>query len=110
MKKHKTVREFLKCAKTILVRKGWCQGKYAVTKSGAPTKTTSRDAAKFCMVGALRRCDGEQLSSMYIDARRLLTDAIPSSGIATFNDTAGRKKKEVLAMFDKAIKMAAAHD
>lgn len=107
--KHKTVKSFLKCAKTILVKKGWCQGEYAQNRHGDSRDVTDRSAAKFCMVGALKRCDGDGLSPMYFAARKVLTAQVPSGGSITgFNDAHGRKKAEVLAIFDDAIKASIA--
>lgn len=104
MKKHETAAEFLRCAKR-LVRKGWAQGRYAQSKSGRQVDVMSRSATKFCMIGAMLRCDGDAFmpSPLYMQARRTMAKVVPHSDVARYNDAAGRKKSEVLAMYDTAI-------
>lgn len=101
MKQHKTIAEFLRCAKS-LVKRGWIQGDYARTAGGRWSPVHEPQAAKFCMMGALRRCgDGTRL---YYKAVDKLSSVCPMGNIPEFNDYQGRKKSHVLAKFDEAIR------
>ena len=102
MKKHKTAAEVLACAKR-LIAKGWCQHRYAVNSKGREVDPQDESAAKFCMLGALEHCEpwGTNLFSAARGSLHQVTD-----GPARFNDEPGRKKKDVLAKYDEAIKLA----
>lgn len=106
MKTHKTVAEFLRCAKG-LIKRGWTQGRYAKSKAGRGVDVMSKSAAKFCMIGAMLRCDGDSLtpSRLYMKASDTLNSVVPGGRVAVFNDTA-KSKAEVLAKYDEAIRLA----
>lgn len=83
--------EILKKARAHLVKYGWRQGDYGV--EGGPC----------CAVGALS--GGAPYNS---EAHRLLMQAIKyeNDSLSTWNDAPGRTKRQVLAAFTKAIRLA----
>lgn len=112
-KKDITAVQFLRRMKAIL-RKGWVQDDYAVSARGKSVDVGSARAVKFCLLGAedrayheLRRhCCGPETVEK---AHRTIQKCLPPKtiGIVQFNDAKGRKKSEVLAVIDCAIKKAA---
>lgn len=81
----------------------WAQGDY---ERPGPCGT------RFCMLGAVYNVDG--YTDVGKEAANLLAKALCTplrrTEVVTFNDTAGRKHEEVLAAFDKAIKLAEKED
>lgn len=78
-----------------LVAKGWCQH-------------LGEDAyGNHCVMGAVGEVAGD--TDTHVKAYRALANAIPLTrmgfyqGVAEYNDAPGRKKAEILALFDKAI-------
>jgi hypothetical protein len=77
----------------------WAQGDY---ERPGPCGT------RFCMLGAVYG-----YTDVGKEAANLLARAVgpgDRTEVVTFNDTAGRKHEEVLAAFDKAIKLAEKED
>lgn len=102
-------------AARALIEVGWVQGMFAGAQLDAQGHVSDvnvmhGDATCFCMWGACRRvaCDIEmngRLDTVLALANELPDD--PKRGkcgkVAEFNDTEGRTKEEVLAVFDAAI-------
>lgn len=82
------------------IEKGWCQGVPAIDAYGNPVLPGAESACAFCILGALRRAGG---FTGAVDARNAIAELVPHGLVANWNDTAGRTKEEVLALFDKAI-------
>lgn len=71
---------------------GWCQ-------------LSMRQRGSVCMIGSLAIHEYDR----FVDAERLLLDAIrdlgyPQSSVAAFNDAPSRTKRDVLDVFDRAIR------
>jgi hypothetical protein len=82
--------------------KGWCQKAAAVDAEGNRVDTVSDEAVAWCMLGGMVECDYDT----WDPARNLLMEFLDGQYISQFNDTPGRTKEEVLAIFDKAIAAA----
>ena len=107
----KTPHQLLVDARRVIAEKGWCQGTIARDSKGECVYEDSAKAVSFCMVGAIQVAGGkgfDTFSRPGIRARGRLTQAITARygamRIERFNDTEGRTKEEVLAVFDAAIK------
>ena len=93
------------------VAAGWCQRAYARNASGRKCVMSSPAAARFCLVGAYLVRHGTRTENGKIS--RLLHRALPGSrpnhykDPVVWNDTRGRRKAEVLRVYDRAIKLAA---
>lgn len=107
MKKQPTVVDVLKRMKALL-RKGWTQKAEARTANGKEVPPESSTAVRFCLIGArervLRTCKFDHIG-MY-EVRRLLEQCTNGMGVEAYNDAKNRKKSEVLAVVDCAIKAA----
>lgn len=104
-------------AKTILVERGWCQGTYAM--GGTPeTKYSPTDprAERFCVIGATVRAEWEAYPEgvkmdrstvrhrVSVRLRQAVEEVSPDHPApATYNDTPGRTREEMVAVLDKAI-------
>lgn len=117
--------DLIRARALIAEPKNWCRGRTARTAGGAACSTASQQAARFCAMGALLRATGEAAAPItageYIPRRTTaagerLADALCHMGcryggvnsgvkVAYYNDMAGHAA--VLAMFDRAIAMAA---
>ena len=110
----KTIKEALTKARNLLVR-GWVQNSYVSTRY----TSSGREIACYCAAGAVNQA----ISSTSRSADRLrdrvfnrLAKKIDSTfnplyaagenRVIQWNDTEGRVKREVLALFDKAIAAA----
>lgn len=104
----------LKKARELLIKVGWGKGDETVyhyyDSSNKPPKLVG-----FCAIGALRKADGpgehdaELLLAQTIDPETDFSQLIPHSykvwqTIVYFNDETKRRKRDVLAKFDKTIK------
>lgn len=88
---------------------GWTQGCYARDKDGKRTQPTWPDAVRWCVLGACYSstepglfsgsCDTDARDALY----QALDDIGQKTGLATWNDLAGRTQEEVLALVDRAI-------
>jgi hypothetical protein len=99
--------DLLRDARRRLSKRGaWTRGEVARTRSGAPVIPNGESAVSWCALGALDASN----PSFHVrhQARGLLVRAMGGVLVSDFNDTAGRKKREVLAAFDKAIALACA--
>lgn len=107
MKKEPTVIDVLKRMRTLL-RKGWTQKTSARGRTGRPVKSESPRAVSFCLIGAESRAGHDLGFEQFNLTSFLLRSCTPDGDRVGFNDTDGRKKSEVLAVVDCAIKKAQA--
>jgi hypothetical protein len=100
-----TTKEVLIAARWILANVGWCQGAWFRNKRGTPT-IPSNQVGSACILGALQLVEADPFAR--IGAKELLLKFVPNEActLSGFNDTVGRTKKEVLTLFDRAIKKA----
>lgn len=106
-KKEPTEIDVLKRMKYLL-RRGWTQFTNARGKTGREVDDESSRAVAFCLYGAAHRAvadlNGSPELNGNIDRRiRMCTGRLP---ISIYNDKRGRKKSEVIAVVDCAIKKA----
>ena len=84
----------------------WTKGGYARDKQGRLTRSNSKDAVCFCMLGAMRtaRDAGNQQNA----ANVLLSVLAPLGygSIPSFNDSPTTTHADVLSVLDKAIEQA----
>jgi|HubBroStandDraft_5_1064220.scaffolds.fasta_scaffold122523_4 hypothetical protein len=107
--KAKTPKEVLIAARYILSHWGWCQGTTARDKQGRSLYSPKKhleNLGSVCAVGAISIVDTdfEPAQVAYNILDEVISDQSPS--IVIYNDTPGRTKQEVLAVFDKAIQQA----
>jgi hypothetical protein len=107
--KAKTPKEVLIAARYILSHWGWCQGTTARDKQGRPLDFPQehlKNLGSVCAIGAVSIVDSDfgPLQTAYHILDRAVRDQ--SYCIIIYNDTPGRTKQEVLAVFDKAIQQA----
>lgn len=99
------------------VEKGWTQMHLARRKDGSACSVIDESAREWCMGGALQAAAHKLFSLQdhpaFTGARtiidRTLLGVLPKGNrvaLSDWNDVPGRKQKEVLAIFDKAIEMA----
>lgn len=96
--------EILTEARDLLITKGWWQGGLATTDGVTSTQIGDPNAIAFCAYGAVCEIDesDEAVGSLF----RALEE-ITSSAIGPWNDAPDRTFAEVLALFDRAIELAA---
>jgi hypothetical protein len=95
----------------MLLRKprAWCQGVSARDRHDLSCDPKDRDAVKWCMSGALEHFTPFLDNTAQSAAKMALSDAIEQvSGtryaVVEYNDKTERTKKQVLRVFDLAIK------
>lgn len=97
-----SVKETLERVRELLSdRKRWTKGTYARTGNNRDVDVFDPKAAKFCILGAIRRVNGTYTQEA-ADAFDSLTDDDP----AGFNDKRGTTHTDLLAVIDKAIAAA----
>lgn len=98
-----TVKNVLIEARRLLVEKGWTQRATARDNCGNYVSSRDPSAESFCMLGAVRAVANTRVERNR--AYDVLEGHLPRPyfNLPTFNDVYGRKKEEVLAVFDKAI-------
>lgn len=92
--------EVLHNARALLDRPwGWTKGAFR--------KASRNGGTCYCAAGALERAAGRRFDPAYRGARNALSVALIGSGwdtsVVEFNDAPETKKKDVLALFDRAI-------
>jgi len=112
--------DVIKKGKEVLLKAdGLAKGCFAESAYGNPCLYTDESAVRFCAIGACKRATGgldeplfkgepfSDLAWAYLDraARRRGKKGL-GYNVVVFNDRKGRKKEEVVAMFDYAIAMA----
>jgi hypothetical protein len=113
LKRGKDVKKILKLARNVLCTDGWCQAAYALDKYGNTVKTNSKNADKFCVLGAVSAASrylgagesGYKAAKRQLDstARTIQDGFYTFSDAIDFNDASGRTKKEVLGLIDRTI-------
>lgn len=107
MTRARTPREVLIAARWIIANVGWTQGANATDVHGRGVPIDSKLAARFCSLGAIDVTEVEYSIVSKEKTKDLLRQfLLPYSDIVSFNDTPGRTKAEVLAVFDLAIARA----
>lgn len=90
----------MKPSELLAKPESWTQGCRARDMSGKQVLPYDPCAVSFCIIGALQRCYGNQ--SVYLSSTgQKYHNAILSNittDVSVFNDAAGRKHKEVLAL------------
>lgn len=85
----------------------WTQEAYARDAAGRIVDSQSPDAVRFCCSGAIYTTEHPLRGS--VDARALVGQVI-GVDLEVWNDTPGRKHKEILDAFDRAIALAKLQD
>jgi len=111
MKEAMTVVALLRAARRRIV-KGWTKGADARDRYDQRVNPSDVDAVKWCARGAITGFSNDRLHQR---AMKLLDDACPNDphdvvqmDIIEFNDSVAKRKSQVLAVYDKAIKAAGA--
>jgi hypothetical protein len=86
-----------------LIEKGWTRGAEARDEYGNAKGWKSKKAVCFCAIGAIWKADGKAFGPVGDLAQYTLVSCIRTPGIAQWNDSPRRTKKQVLAAFDRAI-------
>ena len=89
------------------IKKGWTQRVYAANKKDVVVSLYDSNATKFCIDGAVARVVGNYESDEV--AYSYLRRSLPSNSnknLCSWNDNKRRTKKQVIALFEKAIKLA----
>lgn len=100
-----SVKEVLVAARWIVENIGWCQRAAMIDKKGKRLNVLSglnKEADAFCMAGAVNVVNTGNDFSLVADSFKLLNKEADGNFI-TWNDTLGRTKEEVLALFDRVI-------
>ena len=82
-----------------LLRRGWGQGSFRKVESGTL-------GIKYCAVGAVEAAFASELHADFDAKHEALRAVYREAGgesLITWNDTPGRKKSEVMALFTRAI-------
>jgi hypothetical protein len=111
MKKQSVTTKILKLARKLLAEKGWTQGEYARDKRQDPVHSDYKGAVCYCALGALAAAGHKLKAPEHIGwPRAALREAIgvdnDAGSIPDWNDAPERTKRQVLAKFDKAIKLS----
>jgi hypothetical protein len=80
----------------------WCQGCLARNHNGKQTGYDMRSAVSWCMIGAVLR-DGAD-NAAKDEALQMLQEAVRGS-VSSFNDKPHRDHADVMAAYDRAIKI-----
>ena len=99
--------------KEVLIRgkerleRGWCRETSARDASGNHSYPESPDAVSFCVFGAMHEREDPYASDRARELiRRVLGAKLGDGAIASYNDTPGRTKEEILTLVGKAINLA----
>lgn len=83
---------------------GWTQKAYGRAPDGAGIGYATAGAHAWCMVGALYHAmPNEESLGIVLKAQLALEAAADTKKLIKFNDTPGRTKEEILAVYDRAI-------
>ncbi|HEX6215269.1 MAG TPA: hypothetical protein VFZ38_10645 [Vicinamibacterales bacterium] len=103
------VKQVLIEARRLIAEKGWTQGTWARDENNVRCDTIDKAAVCFCGLGAIRAAANHPAADPIRDkifiwqAEEFLNEASKVSDYVKFNDTPGRTREEVLAVFDRAI-------
>ncbi len=90
----------------LIDRKGWCQGAYAVSKTGRKVKPDGKAAARFCLMGAVMIAGLGKDAGRIENSQAAVLKTIQTLGfdsISLYNDAEQRSEGEVLALLDETI-------
>lgn len=91
----------------VLLRtpEAWLQEEQCLTAAGRPCDPRDRDAACWCLLGALRRVT-QGAPGLLGPARRALEAELPEawSHLVAWQDAPGREHREVLALVQRALR------
>ena len=108
MEKSKSdVLKVLRLARARIV-KGWTQNSEAKNSRGEDVRPGDKTAVKWCALGAMMDLGFSQRIRAKAIIHLGLACQDQASGIMNFNDDVAKKKSQVLAVFDKAIRLARA--
>lgn len=97
----KKTAEILKKARALLAKRGgWIQNVFARTAKGKEVPYDNRAAASFCAWGATARASGEYNNPGIIALERVAR----IKHLPVWQDKPERTKREILALFDRAIR------
>lgn len=85
------------------IEAGWTQKTMARSKDGRVVGYLSKDAASFCILGAMAKTQKPML-----ELYRALCNK-HERGVAAFNDAPGRKKEDIISIIDKVISEVGGH-
>ena len=84
------------------LKKGWCRNEYAKRKDGISTTIDRKDAAQWCMIGAIRATGYDEYHVL-----DTVTDALPKSckttSVVCYNDEIAKTKRGPILVFRRAI-------
>lgn len=100
MRRTMTVRTLLERA-AELVEHSYTSGTMARRADGRSVEPTSRNAVRFCAVGAMRRVSKGRCGQVYVDAFRLLSSMCRNGNVMYTSDDS---RDDILAAFRKAIR------
>ena len=106
VKKETTDRDVLRYMRRVL-RKGWTQKARARDADGRSVNDHSRRAVSFSLHGAFLRAMIALKWSYRTELMAILRKECGDGHLKWFNDAPGRTKKEVIAVVDRAIELAA---
>lgn len=81
------------------IEQGWTQGANARNSSGEEVAFSHKNAVSWCLVG----CTPLAYHHLSYEVRKALHKAAGTSNLANWNDYPGRKKEDVLNLFDRAL-------
>jgi len=96
--------------KLVAKKNGWTSGSDAVNHLGTLVAWDDPAAVAFCAGGACAKAAASVAPSLQGEALRVLRKGIGvrgRHGVSKWNDRPRRTQKQVVAAFDKAIKLAA---
>lgn len=88
------------------LKTGWTQGEMAEDRAGRPVGSTSHEACRWCLLGALRAAgapaDDSIFSALHRALRRRCAKESPSGGVAlslvAWNDAPERTRDDVISL------------
>jgi hypothetical protein len=112
-KEPKSAAETLVLSKKLISPRGrWAQGAYKIPPGSPDWIGKAVDYPRFCSLGAIKEVDGPFEDAAISFLQRAI-DSLEEYryrrhriGIIGFNDANSRKKRQVIAVFNKAIKLA----
>lgn len=104
----------LRKAKALLEKVGWCKGDFGFYKNGKPVgddikKPRLKYLSGFCALGAVHRACGkcDSIVDDCIDKLQvIISKKLNNSELVNFNDRVAKRKRDVVSLFNQAIKLA----
>lgn len=85
----------------VKLKKGWCQGAFALNEWGETVSSRSPMAHRWCLMGAIESSANKAVSGSAVMTTVMEVTGI--GGLARFNDAPGRTQAEVIEVLDRAI-------